>query len=419
MAAANMDTQISGLATGAALATTDGKIDSILEDTGTTLPALLTTLDGKIDTIDTVADGIKVVTDNLPDSGALSDLSAILTDTGTTIPAQISGLNNLSAAQVNAEVDTALADYDGPTKTELDAVEAKIDTLDTVADAVRVVTDKINDTLEDDLGTYRFTTNALEQAPSGGGGGGDATEAKQDTIISALGVVDANVDLILEDTGTTLPAQISGIDTGSGSGAYTITATVTDGTNPLQGATVRVREGINAYTGTTDANGEVTFALDAATYSVAVTKDGYSFTPTTRTVTGEETGTLTDDLELTAITVVAADDPDECRVSGSNIRDLGGAVASDVSVLFELYVTPDGPAKSGGLLVQRTITATITAGVLTDTAGNSYVDLVRAESMTLESGSSAVWKVTCDEMGLVRDTIDTSASSLNFNSILS
>jgi cytoskeletal protein CcmA (bactofilin family) len=35
--------------------------------------------------------------------------------------------------------------------------------------AVKATTDKLDDTLEDDAGTYRFTTNALEQAPSGGG----------------------------------------------------------------------------------------------------------------------------------------------------------------------------------------------------------------------------------------------------------
>lgn len=47
------------------------------------------------------------------------EIAAILEDTGTTIPAQISALNNLSAAQVNAEVDQALADYDAPTNAEM------------------------------------------------------------------------------------------------------------------------------------------------------------------------------------------------------------------------------------------------------------------------------------------------------------
>ena len=58
-----------------------------------------------------------------------SEVASILTDTGTTIPNQITGLNNLSAADVNTEVDTALADYDAPTKAELDAGFAALNDL--------------------------------------------------------------------------------------------------------------------------------------------------------------------------------------------------------------------------------------------------------------------------------------------------
>jgi len=42
----------------------------------------------------------------------------------------------------------------------------------------------LNELIENDGGVSRYTTNALEQAPSGSGG--DATEAKQDTIITHL-----------------------------------------------------------------------------------------------------------------------------------------------------------------------------------------------------------------------------------------
>jgi len=63
------------------------EIASILTNTGA--------LDTKIDTIDTVADAIKAVTDLLPNAGALSSLATA---------ASVSGLNDLSAAQVNAEV---------------------------------------------------------------------------------------------------------------------------------------------------------------------------------------------------------------------------------------------------------------------------------------------------------------------------
>lgn len=83
------------------------------------------------------------------DAGNLpSDIDDILEDTGTTIPAQISGLNNISQAEVNAACDTALADYDGPTRAEatadkdaiiaeVDANEAKIDIIDGIVDLIQ------------------------------------------------------------------------------------------------------------------------------------------------------------------------------------------------------------------------------------------------------------------------------------------
>jgi hypothetical protein len=52
-------------------------------------------------------------------------------------------------------------------------IEGKIDTVDTVVDAIKVVTDKVDDTLEDDGGIFRFTTNALEQGPVGSGSSSD------------------------------------------------------------------------------------------------------------------------------------------------------------------------------------------------------------------------------------------------------
>lgn len=168
------------LATAGYTAPANADIAAILVDTGTTLPAQIAGVETKVDTVDTVVDAIKVKTDNLPTdpadessiqaaiaaipaapsastvasavrtelttelgrvdvavstrlatSGytapANADIAAILVDTGTTIPAQISGLNNISAADVNAQVDIALADYDGPTKAELDSAQTSIE----------------------------------------------------------------------------------------------------------------------------------------------------------------------------------------------------------------------------------------------------------------------------------------------------
>jgi len=51
------------------------------------------------------------------------DVAAIkaVTDVESGVKAAVDALNNVSTAEVNAEVDTALGDYDAPTKAELDS----------------------------------------------------------------------------------------------------------------------------------------------------------------------------------------------------------------------------------------------------------------------------------------------------------
>lgn len=186
-----------------------------------------------------------------------NDLSITAT-TGRTDIASIEGSD--ATDQINAACDTAIETY-------------RLDELMTAALGSQPTAGSLlGDLTEDDAGTQRFTTNALEQAPSGGGGG-DATAANQTTIInhltdikgatwdstnsleaihddvatvdgnvdailvdtnelqgdwtnggrldnildaaataSALATVDANVDAILVDTGTTLPGTLATID---------------------------------------------------------------------------------------------------------------------------------------------------------------------------------------------------------------
>lgn len=112
LASANLDTQLS---------TIDGNVDSILEDTGTTIPATLstiagyvdteiaailtdtgTTLDAKIDAIDAVVDAIKAVTDNLPDSGALSTIDGLI----DAIKAKTDSLTFTKAGEVDSNIQS-------------------------------------------------------------------------------------------------------------------------------------------------------------------------------------------------------------------------------------------------------------------------------------------------------------------------
>lgn len=107
----------------------------------------------------------------------------------------ITGFNDLSAAQVNAEADTAIADAALATAANLATVAGYLDT--EIGD-IKATTDKLDDTLEDDAGTYRFTANALEEAPTGGGGSGlDAAGVR-----AAIGLASANLDTQLADLPT-------------------------------------------------------------------------------------------------------------------------------------------------------------------------------------------------------------------------
>lgn len=99
----------------------------------------------KIDTADTVVDGIKAVTDNLPNSGALTDIDTGVNNIEGKLPSKAylfgstdsdGGIDSTEAAIINAEVDTALSDYDSPTKAEMDSVHSTTDGLITTVDGV-------------------------------------------------------------------------------------------------------------------------------------------------------------------------------------------------------------------------------------------------------------------------------------------
>lgn len=188
---------------------------------------------------------------------------------------------------------------------------------------------------EDDGGTRRLTTNALEQAPSGTGG--DATEAKQDTIISTLATVaKTGAD---SDTLETLSDQLDGIEGGTGDGARSVTITVNDGADPLENATVRFTEGGNTYAGGTNVSGVIAFSLDDATYVVTIAKAGYTFAPTTLVVDGTETETYS----MSAVSISAP--PNASTTTGvMTVYDEEGSVEEGVTMTVQII---DGPGTAG------------------------------------------------------------------------
>jgi hypothetical protein len=167
MSAANLDTQLSGMSTG---------ISSILEDTGTTIPGLI--------------------------AGTTADIASLAAD--------IAALNDLSAAEVNAEVDTALGDI------YLDYLFA---TAYDPSSQPGNTSSYLNVIVENDAGVPRFTANMLELAPSGGLTAGGVRDA--------VGLASADLDTQLSGLSTDLGTLISGV-TVSATGANVITSTAID-----------------------------------------------------------------------------------------------------------------------------------------------------------------------------------------------
>ena len=203
--------------------------DSALSDydppTKAEMDSKFSTTDGKIDVVDGIVDNILVDTAEIGSAGAGltavgwnaawdSEVQSEVTDalnaydppTKAELDSGLAGLNDISTAQVNTEVDTALADI------HLDhLLAADYDP----ASKPGTATALFNELIESDGGVSRFTVNALEQGPSGSGG--DATEAKQDQIIAAV---------ITNAAGSDISADIIAVKAE--------TATIVTDTNELQ-----------------------------------------------------------------------------------------------------------------------------------------------------------------------------------------
>ena len=174
--------------------TMQGNITDILSDTGTTLDDKLDTITGKLPThyimgaadqsdwsdeisnlyinwnpggdlyvsLDAINSWLETLKNDWLNGGRLDSLIDELTSQGDTnetkldtVTTNVGNLNDISTSDVNAQCTKALGTYDPPTKTEMDTMEtsltaeidaneSKIDTIDTVVDAVKAKTDTID-----------------------------------------------------------------------------------------------------------------------------------------------------------------------------------------------------------------------------------------------------------------------------------
>ena len=132
---------------------------------------------------------------------------------------------------------------------------------------------------------------------------GIATDAIGSLEISGAGVTEiaTAVDAALS-TAHGAGSWLTG-SSGGGTGARAVTITVNDGSTALQNALVRMSQGAESYVVATNASGVAVFSLDDATWTVTITKPGYTHAPTTIIVNGTETATYS----MTAVTITASD----------------------------------------------------------------------------------------------------------------
>lgn len=100
-------------------------IDSIGDAVVATDSAITVTI-GKVDAVDSALTALE----NISKADVNAEIGSVLdtydAPTKAELDSVLATMENVSQAEINAQVDSALADYDGPTKAELDAAESTI-----------------------------------------------------------------------------------------------------------------------------------------------------------------------------------------------------------------------------------------------------------------------------------------------------
>jgi len=236
---------------------------------------------------------------------------------------------------VDCTYDKSKLDATGTlTRVNTELTQIKTDTI--TADSIAASAITSSELADDAITAAKIAASAIGSSELADGAI-TATKLASDCITAAkiaTGAVDA--DALATDAVTEIASAVGTATTGTG--ANVVTITVNDGSSALQNAIVRMTEGANTFFGTTNASGVVTFSLDNATYTISITKTGYSFTPTTQVVSGTTSATKS----MTAITISPAADPATTNAYLTTYNE-NGAIESGVILSFRL-LTPPGTA---------------------------------------------------------------------------
>src|SRR5690606_38506152 len=92
-------------------------------------------------------------------------------------------------------------------------LDTQLSTIDGNVDDIKAVTEKLDDTLESDEGTYRFTADALAEAPAAEGGlsASAIAEAVRTELTDELGRLDVAVSTRLAGASYSAPLDAAGM----------------------------------------------------------------------------------------------------------------------------------------------------------------------------------------------------------------
>lgn len=124
-------------------------------------------------------------------------------------------------------------------------------------------------------------------------------------------------------------------------GAFARTFTVNDGSTAISAALVRVTQGSNSELRQTDGSGQCSFSLDAGSYTIAISRGGYTFTPATLVVSAAGSTTYS----MTAVSIPSPPDPTQ-TTAYLTTYDSTGTAKVGVIINIQMISGPGNPAQS-------------------------------------------------------------------------
>lgn len=174
-------------------------------------------------------------------------------------------------------------------------------------------------------------------------------------------------------------AEMDAAIAAAGTGARTVTITVNDGSTVLQAATVRLSQGAESYQQTTNVSGVATFNVDDATWTVAITKAGYSFAGASLVVDGTEAQTY-------SMTEVAVTPPSTPGLSAVEVLcvDSAGQPEEGITVDIRMITIPSGSQNVAYRGTKQTATS--------DSDGIARFEVVQGATYEWKRGLADVWQ---------------------------